>query len=155
MLSRAIKVFILIICLSAFLGCEGEQGPAGPEGPEGPEGPPGPTGPIGPEMVLCYGEINGEANPASVLSIWPDGLTVSVSDQAAAGIWNVELTGTFPSTQGSILTTNIDSNAGRSMTGYITSWSTTTITFTVGIWNVITSEFIDGQFSFLILAEPE
>jgi len=146
MLARTLQLLAVLLCVIALAGCEGDQGPVGPAGPAGPVGPPGPS------VVLCFGQINGEVDPAEVVSSWPSDVTVEVAD-SGTGIWNVTLTGTFPSTQGTVLTTNVDSNAARSLTGYITSWSTTTIVFRVGIWNILASEFINGEFSFIILAE--
>lgn len=143
MLARTFQLLAVLLCVVALVGCEGDQGPAGPAGPAGPPGP---------SVVLCFGEINGEVDPADVVSSWPSDVTVEVVD-SGTGIWNVTLTGTFPSTQGTVLTTNVDSNAARSLTGYITSWSTTTIVFRVGIWNILNSVFIDGKFSFVVLAE--
>jgi hypothetical protein len=145
MLSKSFKILTLLFVIAAIAGCEGEQGPAGPRGP---------AGPAGPSMVLCTGEIDASGDPVEVVTSWPDDVDVSVAIQQA-GIWNVTLTGDFPATQGTILTTNVDSNAGRSLTGYITSWSETTITFRVGIWHIINSEFTNGEFSFVVMAVTE
>lgn len=142
-LARAFQLLTVLLCVVALAGCEGDEGPVGPTGP---------TGPPGPSVVICFGEINGEVDPADVVYSWPSDVMVSVVD-SGTGIWNVTLTGTFPSTQGTVLTTNVDTNVARSLTGYITSWSTTTIAFRVGIWNIPSSVFINGEFSFIILAE--
>jgi len=143
MLARTFHLLAVLLCVVALAGCEGDRGPTGPAGP------PGPTGP---SVVVCFGEINGWANPADVVYSWPADVIVSVADDGT-GIWDVTLAGTFPSTEGTVLTTNVDTNAARAMAGYITSWSTTAITFRVGIWNTYDSVFVDGQFSFVILAE--
>lgn len=149
MFARMFQLLVVLLCVVALVGCEGDEGPAGPAGSVGPEGPPGPS------VILCMGEINGVANPAAVISSWPSDVTIAVADVATGGIWDVTLTGTFPSTQGTILTTNVGGNAARSITGYIWNWSTTTIVFRVGFWNILASEFIDGEFSFVVLADAE
>lgn len=140
MLARTFHLLAVLLCVVALAGCEGDEGPTGPAGPPGPS------------LVVCFGEINGYSNPADVVNSWPADVIVSVVD-VSTGIWDVTLTGTFTSTEGSILTTITDNYAARAVTSYITSWSTTDITFRVGIWNTYESGFTDGIFSFVILAE--
>lgn len=140
MLARTFHLLAVLLCVVALAGCEGDEGPTGPAGPPGPS------------VVVCFGEIDGYANPAGVVYSWPADVIVSVVD-IVTGIWDVTLTGAFPTTEGTILTTVTDNYASRAITSYITSWSTTSITFRVGIWNTYDSAFTDGQFSFVILAE--
>ena len=144
MFAKTFKLLAVLFCVVAMVGCEGEQGPAGAVGPEGPPGP---------SVVICMGEINGEVNPPTVVSSYPSEVTVTPAD-VVTGIWDVTLTGTFPSTEGTVLTTNVDTYASRSLTGYITSWSTTSIVFRVGIWNTLGDAFVIGEFSFVVLGEP-
>jgi len=134
-ISVALSVFLLVTVIA---GCEGERGPVGP------------AGPAGPSIVICYGTISS----GTVESSWPADVTVSVT-AAATGIWDVTLTGAFPETEGMVMTTLADGNAARSMTSFPSSWSSTTIVFRAGIWNVVDSIFIDGRFSFVVMADVE
>ncbi|MBN2184852.1 MAG: hypothetical protein JW746_05950 [Candidatus Krumholzibacteriota bacterium] len=141
MFARTFQLLALLFLVVAMVGCEGAEGPAGAVGPEGPPGP---------SVVLCMGEINCESTP-TVVSSWPSDVTIAIS---GSGIYDITLTGTFPETEGILLTSNVDSNAARSIASYITSWSTTTIVFRIGIWNILSDVFVDGEFSFIILGEP-
>jgi hypothetical protein len=145
MTARTVHLLVVLFCLVAFVGCEGDPGPTGPAGPTGPQGPSGPS------MVLCIAEIDGSPDPGVVVSSWPADVTIAVADQAE-GIWNITMTGTFPATEGTVVATVSDSNAGRSITSYITGWSTTEISIRVGTWNVIGGAFLDTDFSFMVLA---
>ena len=139
MLTRVSLLLAALILVAALSGCEGEQGPAGPTGPEGPPGP---------SVVFCFGTIN----QGVVESSWPSDVTITIAP-VATGIWDVTLTGTFPASAGSVLTTVADNFATRSVTGYISSWSDTTIVFRVGICDILGSQFITGRFSFVVMAE--
>ena len=147
MFARTLLLLTLVFCFVAFVGCTGDQGPVGPAGPAGT------TGPAGPSVVLCSGEIDGGA--ATVVVSWPADVTIAVRDLAGPGYWNVTLTGTFPVTRGTVLTTNVDNHVDRSMTAFITGWSATSIYFNVGMWNIEASERVDSDFSFLVLAAGE
>ena len=146
MLARTVQLLAVLFCLVAFVGCEGDQGPAGPAGPTGPEGP------AGPSAVLCIAEIDGDPDPGVVVSSWPADVSISVADQSE-GIWNITMTGTFPATEGSVMATVSDSDAGNCITAYIVSWSATEIVIRVGTWYTYsTPAFTDRDFVFMILS---
>ena len=129
----------LLLIAIVFTGCEGKEGPTGPRGPEGPPGP---------NTLICFGTINGIT--PSVTSSWPDEVTVAVA-AVGVGIWDVTLTGTFPAETGILLTSMADSNAARTITGIIISWSTTTIVFRVGVWDANADAWVNAAFSFALL----
>ena len=149
MLVRTLQLLAVILFIVALVGCEGDEGPMGPAGPPGQDGQ---DGPPGPSVILAFITFDGNQDPAVVLNSWPSGITVTIVD-AATGIWDVTVDGSFPSTQGTIIFSMADTNAARSISGFITSWSTTQITFRCGVWNITSDAFQDAVISFVILGE--
>ena len=133
---RLLLPAVLLIAI-VFAGCEGKEGPTGPRGPEGPPGP---------NTLICFGTINGST--PSVTSSWPDEVTVAVA-AVDVGIWDVTLTGTFPAETGTLLTSMADTHLGRTISGWISSWSTTTIVLRVSILH--NNTWVNGTFSFALL----
>jgi len=152
MFARVLLVFVMLLCVIALVGCEGDTGPAGPAGPAGSQGAAGEDGLPGPAVILAFGHLDGDVDPVTVLSFWPADVTVTVAD-IGTGLWDVTLTGTFPSTQGTVLGSNSDSSIDTALTAIIQSWSSTEIVFRVGAWSILGSAREDIEFSFVVLGE--
>ena len=152
MLARMFPVFVALFLVVAIVGCEGETGPAGPAGTAGQDGQDGQDGQPGPAVILAFGVIDGNFNPPVVNLSWPSAVTVTIND-ISTGMWAVTLAGTFPNTQGALLVSNTQSNAARSMTGFITTWSSTQIVFRVAAFDVVIGRFEDIVFSYVVLGE--
>lgn len=146
MFTRISGVLLVLLCVVAFVGCEGETGPAGPSGATGPPGPPGPV------TLLAYADIDEDG---TVLSSGPSGVTVSVVN-TGAGVYEVTVSGTFPSTPGVLLTTTSSSfspfvdciSAGHNMT-----WGAAQITFDVTVYCTAITALLNGEFSFAIMGD--
>lgn len=96
MLAKTLQIVLILVCVFAFVGCEGPEGPAGPKGAQGPAGQDGEDGPPGPSTILAFGVIEVSAGVATVRDVSPLGVAAAVA-HVNTGRVLVTLTGSFPS----------------------------------------------------------
>lgn len=152
MRTRTFTVFVALFLVISVVGCTGDTGPAGPAGATGSTGATGNDGQDGDSVVLAFGAIDGKTNPPTLELSWPGAVTVVITD-AATGIWDVRLDGTFPSTQGVIIASNADTSTDATLTAFVATWSTTRIVFRVVAWATLTEVFGDYEFTYLVLGQ--
>ena len=153
MFTRICHIFLVLMCVVAFVACEGEQGTAGLTGPAGADGQ---DGQDGDNVILAFGDIdlNSTTATSSVLSSGPAGVVVSLLVNGTGDV-TVTVTGTFPATEGTLIVSASSSFGVNNTTpnGEVTSWSTSQIVFNVLIRAIPTGTPAQDDFSFVILGQ--
>jgi len=139
MSARILRVFLVLLCVGCFVGCEGEQGPAGPAGPS---------------VLLAYADVNVTAGSPSTISMFssgPEGVIVTGTCRAI-GDYAMTVVGSFPDQTGTLLVSpsSQDPIDKKFVTGHITAWTTTSITFDVNAYTT-SGTLSEEDFSFAIL----
>ena len=142
MFAKVLQVFVVLLCVSALVGCEGDTGPVGAAGAAGADGGTGPPGPPGPSFILGFAAISAE-NPANTTVFSSGGAaTTSVTvSRSGVGVYNVTFTGNYPGVStfanvtalATILDT--DNNNVAAISGDQSTANATTIVVRVFVWS--------------------
>ena len=150
-------VMFVLVCMLAFVGCEGDTGPAGVAGGQGPPGPPGQDGDT---FIIAFGSVLGGGTP-SVNPVGPSNVVVVVSRLGVgAGEYLVDVTpvapDTLPATTDPILIVSVahlsqPQNDTR-VVGDVDSSTSTQIIFQVRVTDDV-GTLRDDNWSFVLLGQ--
>lgn len=151
MFAKVLQVFVVLLCVSALVGCEGDTGPAGPTGA---------VGPAGPSSILGFAAISAEdPNNTTVFSSGGAATTSVTVSRSGVGVYDVTFTGNYPGVTafedvtalGTILDT--DNNNVAAISGDQSTANATTIVVRVFVWSTTTTPnpLEDRDFALLVM----
>lgn len=153
-------VMFVLVCMLAFVGCEGDTGPAGVAGVAGGQGPPGPPGQDGDTFIIAFGAVSGFGTP-SFSAVGPSNVVVVVTRLGVGvGQYEVDVTpvapDTLPATTDPILIVNVShtgqpSNDSR-VVGDVDTRNSSQITFQVRTTDDV-GVLRDSNWSFVLLGQ--